>query len=200
MTATTNANVESPQTEQAWIKTYTGKKFYLYNPTSEMICIEDISHALANKCRFAGHSKHFYSVAQHSVLVADIVMSCLTNVTIAQTALYGLHGLLHDAAEAYLPDVVRPLKVLFPLFIELEHRILRIIHQAMNVPFPSPDATAAIKSADNIALATEGRDLMGGTDGWAVKERPREYLIESVDPIMSEAIFTQRWRDITEMI
>lgn len=82
-----------------WIQTYTGKKFFPLHPHQNEYVIEDIAHALSMKCRFAGHCNAFYSVAEHSVKVSRIVAP--------ESQLWGL---LHDAAEAYLPDVCQPIK------------------------------------------------------------------------------------------
>lgn len=82
-----------------WIQTYTGKAFDLENPRVEDICIEDIAHALSNLCRYTGHCKQFYSVAQHSVLCSLEAPDELK-----------LAALMHDAAEAYVGDVSSPLK------------------------------------------------------------------------------------------
>ncbi len=82
------------------IRTFTNKTIDLYSPTVEDIDIIDIAHALSNLCRFSGHTHTFYSVAQHSLLVSYLVpYNALRRV-----------ALLHDAAEAYLGDVVSPLK------------------------------------------------------------------------------------------
>jgi uncharacterized protein len=82
-----------------WIQTYTGKQFWPLSPLPEDIVIEDIAHALSMQCRFGGHVRTFYSVAQHSVHVSLLV-----------EPQYALWGLLHDAAEAYLVDLPRPIK------------------------------------------------------------------------------------------
>ena len=79
--------------------TYTGKEFYPLDPNPADIDIKDIAHALSNCCRFAGHIKSFYSVAQHSVIVSEL---CEPENALA--------GLLHDASEAYLSDIARPVK------------------------------------------------------------------------------------------
>ena len=82
-----------------WIQTYTGKKFYPLDPRPEEICIEDIAHSLSLQCRFAGHSVFHYSTAQHSILVSSVL-----------DRRHRAHGLLHDATEAYLVDLPRPIK------------------------------------------------------------------------------------------
>ena len=100
--------------DERWIQTYTGKKFFPMNPKTEDLDIIDIAHALSMKCRFVGHTKQFYSVAQHSVIVS---WNC-SNPHL---------GLLHDAAEAYLPDVPAPIKDLYTQHIEMEEKICNLI-------------------------------------------------------------------------
>lgn len=82
-----------------WIQTFSGKKFFPLEPEKNEYDIHDIAHALSLKCRFGGHCQRFYSVAEHCVRVADIVAP--------ESKLWAL---LHDAAEAYLPDVCQPIK------------------------------------------------------------------------------------------
>ena len=134
------------------IVTYTGKVFDLLNPRPEMVCIEDIAHALANICRYTGHTLQFYSVAQHCVLMA-------------QADLPGdpLVRLLHDSAEAYIGDMSRPWKQNLlvhnfgRLVKEHEEIILYTISEALRFRiYNTPD----IKEADNRMMVTEIRDLM----------------------------------------
>ena len=82
-----------------WIQTMSGVIFYPLDPRPEEIRIEDIAHALSHQCRFAGHCREFYSVAEHSVRVSR---------ELPQE--FMLWGLLHDASEAYLVDLPRPIK------------------------------------------------------------------------------------------
>ncbi len=128
------------------ISTRSGRRLYLHNPHSSQIHIDDIAHGLAHQCRFNGQTNKFYSVAQHSMIVASILPPELK-----------LAGLLHDAAEAYLGDIVQPLKELLPEFEEIEARFAKVIGERFNVDLSHNEL---VKKADLIALATEKRDLM----------------------------------------
>ncbi|MEM9149127.1 MAG: hypothetical protein AAGB19_01555 [Cyanobacteria bacterium P01_F01_bin.3] len=88
---------DSKMYPDAWIQTFTGKAFWPLEPDPELICIEDIAWALAHQSRYSGHCDRFYSVAEHSLWVSG---QCSPE--------HKLWGLLHDASEAYLSDVVRP--------------------------------------------------------------------------------------------
>lgn len=139
------------------IVTYTGRIFDLLNPKPEMVCIEDIAHSLAYQCRYMGHAKFFYSVAQHCVLMAK------------NRDLPGdpLQKLLHDAAEAYIGDLISPWKKLlwastwtgnFLVSVrEFEQRIQEVIGEALGVYLT---LSAEVKKSDKIMIATEIRDLM----------------------------------------
>lgn len=130
----------------SWILTCSGQRFDLLAPRAELISTIDIAHALAHICRFGGHTRQHYSVAQHSLLVASIVPPGLQ-----------LTALLHDATEAYVGDLVRPLKALLPDYSEIEHGIWLAICDRFNL---DPKLPTSIHEADMIALATERRDLM----------------------------------------
>lgn len=106
---TIEKNCEAVPRRGDWLQTFTGRQFWPLSPHPEDFDIEDIAHALAMKCRFNGHCISFYSVAQHSVLVA---MECKRKWP--DRPELPLWGLLHDLAEAYLPDIPRPLKRTIP--------------------------------------------------------------------------------------
>lgn len=128
------------------ITTRSGRQVSLLNPQYSQIDIGDIAHGLAYQCRFNGHTSRFYSIAQHSLMVASILPDHLK-----------MAGLLHDAAEAYVGDVVQPLKVLLPDYQMYENRFTQVIGQRFNVNlYHHPE----VKQADLIALATEKRDLL----------------------------------------
>lgn len=121
-------------------------------PTAADIDIEDIAHALSMLCRFGGHSRCFYSVAQHCVLCATIG---LEGFNAPLPVLQQL--LLHDAAEAYVGDVVRPLNVQLADFARVENRVWRAITQRFGV---STALDPLVKHINNIALLTERNALI----------------------------------------
>lgn len=129
-----------------YVSTFSGNRFYPLEPRIDVVAIEDIAHGLAYLCRFNGQTREFYSVAQHSLVVASLVPTDLR-----------LAALLHDAAEAYLGDMVKPLKVLMPEFAALEDKVSNIIGATFGIDYSD---YRPIKRADLIALATEKRDLM----------------------------------------
>lgn len=142
-----------------WFITASGRQFFTLDPTPDAVCIEDIAHALSHICRYGGHSLRFYSVAQHSVIVSHIVPPELA-----------LHGLMHDAAEAYCGDVIRPIKrVLGTNYADIEARIDAAVAARFGLRRLSADEKAEIKRADNVALVTERRDLVA-PHAWAWKE------------------------------
>ncbi|NML59951.1 phosphohydrolase [Massilia sp. RP-1-19] len=143
-----------------YVSTFSGNRFYPLEPRIDHVAIEDIAHGLAYQCRFNGQTCEFYSVAQHSLVVASLVPPALR-----------LAALLHDAAEAYLGDMVKPLKVLLPEFAAIEDKVSLIIGAAFGVDFSD---YGPIKEADLIALATEKRDLMPhSVERWAYLDTVR---------------------------
>lgn len=130
-----------------YLHTRTGRKIDITKVKPEDIEIEDIAHALSQICRFNGHTSCFYSVAQHSVRVSMSVAPP-----------FALEGLLHDAAEAYLGDMVRPLKDLIPVYRRFEERFTKIIYERFGVQSTS-ESRAAIGVADDNVLMDEGQAL-----------------------------------------
>lgn len=132
-----------------WMQTANGRQFWPLDPRADEVHIDDIAHALANQCRFAGHCREFYSVAQHSVLVSFQVP--------AEDALWGL---LHDASEAYLVDLPRPVKRASEIgaaYMRAETAVMAAICDHFGLPREEP---SSIKEADNVILMTEVRDIM----------------------------------------
>lgn len=172
-----------------WIQTFTNKRFYPLDPREDEIDIVDIAHALSMKCRFTGHTNRFYSVAEHSVHVS---YNCFLK--------NALWGLLHDAAEAYLADVAKPIKVLpeFSKFVEVENKLQAAICAKFGLPIEQPED---VHSADRILLLTEKRDLMKPMN-WPqnqfyYKESPLERKIEALSPMEAELLFLRRFIELT---
>lgn len=132
-----------------WILTATGRQFWPLDPAPEDVCIEDIAHSLALQCRFTGHCLEYYSVAEHCARVSRIVPP--------EDALWAL---LHDASEAYLTDLARPLKRHSGLGREyqwIEMQLMDVICERFGLPCEEPPS---VKRADDVLLMTEKRDLM----------------------------------------
>jgi len=168
-----------------WSQVFTGKQFWTLDPKIEEVDIKDIAHSLALQCRFNGHCEKFYSIAQHSVLVSKIV-----------SKKYALAGLLHDASEAYIGDIVKPLKKFLPNFKKIELRIENIILEKFGIKEVNH---AEIKKADNIALVTEMRDLMKEPPEKWNEDRFFEPLSEKIIPMNpeeSEKEFLKRFEEL----
>lgn len=137
-------------------------------------------------CRFNGHVREFYSVAQHSVYVSKIV-----------PPQHALWGLLHDATEAYLPDVTRPIKGHIEGFCDIEYRLMHCIADAFDLYGSMP---REVKLADVRLLATEQRDLTN-THGlrcpYADTAEPLPFVIKPWAPLTARVIFMQRFRELT---
>ena len=163
------------------MQTYSGHQFWPIDPRPEEIHVIDIAHALANQCRYAGHCREFYSVAQHSVLVSRIV-----------PPEHALWGLLHDAAEAYLVDLPRPVKrysTLGDCYRDVESRLMAVVCDRFGLPATEPPC---VKDADNVALMTEKRDLMPGLFKWREVAEPLADVIVPLWPMVAEGEWLTR--------
>lgn len=162
-----------------WMQTYTGVQFWPLDPRPEEVRLEDIAHSLANQCRYAGHVTRFYSVAQHSVLVSQIV-------PVGHSA----WGLLHDATEAYLVDLPRPVKrysAMGSMYRDIETRLMLTICSRFGLPFDEP---ISVKAADDVLLMTEKRDLMPNCPAkWRESAEPLPQIIRPWSPEEAEERF-----------
>lgn len=156
----------------AWVLTASGRRFDLLAPDASAVDAKDLAHALSQLCRFGGHTRVPYSVAEHSLFVSRLVPERMA-----------LAGLLHDAAEAYVGDCVGPLAHRLPEFRAVEERIQRAIGRRFGVPFDdfrSPE----LRHADAVALLTERESLLPpSTHPWAEDLRGVSPLATPIYPM-----------------
>lgn len=172
-----------------WIQTFSGKSMFPLDPRAEEICIEDIAHALSNLCRFTGHTRTFYSVAEHSVRVS---WAC--------DLPHALWGLMHDASEAYLSDISSPMKrssEFGQLYMRAETKLMSAICSKYGLSdFCPPN----VKQCDARMLVTEKRDLMGECDReWRAVDtavKPYSGRIIPVSPETAEREFLTRFEQL----
>jgi uncharacterized protein len=126
--------------------------YFSYDHPGEGITLNAIARGLANTCRFAGQCSRFYSVAEHSVWVSRIVPEE-----------HALAGLFHDAAEAFICDMPKPLKEMLPDYKAVEARIEAVVFAALGLDAKLP---SEVKHADRVMLATEQRQIMFNHDEW----------------------------------
>ncbi len=186
-----------------WIRTFTGKRFFVLNPRPEDVCIEDIAHALSMLCRYTGHVQRFYSVAEHSLYVTGEVAARLhaagragnvENQNILRWAL------LHDASEAYTGDLTRPLKhqAELTLFREVEARIMLAIRTQFGLIGEEP---ALVREVDREIIGSEARQLKFGEGLATVDPLPPMFPglragKMGVGPAEAEEQFLIMWRHL----
>jgi hypothetical protein len=171
-----------------FIETASGKRFAPLTPAVADICPGDIAHALSNQCRFSGHVRTFYSVAEHSVRVSELLEAWGCGRVIQ------LWGLLHDASEAYLVDLPSPLKndPAFGAYRDAERTLMEAVCERFDLPVDEP---AAVRRADLVLLATEARDLMPFTpEYWSkLTEEPLATKVVPWDSVTAERNFLRRF-------
>jgi hypothetical protein len=172
-----------------WFLTSSGRQVFPLDLRAEDVEPDEIAHALGNLCRFGGHCREFYSVAQHSLHVAIQLPERLK-----------LQGLLHDATEAYVGDVIRPLKRRLPEFAGIEARVWRAVAERFSLP---EELDPLVKEADNRMLLTEKRDLVP-PHSWKWTEEqvadasalPYEFQVVPWAPLTSRENFLEYYRQV----
>ena len=170
------------------VRTFTGKNVDLVNPDPGQICIEDIAHHLAKLDRYNGAGHWPYSVGQHSLLVAE-----------ALPGEYKLQGLLHDATEAYLGDVVSPLKALLPEYRKIEQNVMSAICKSFDITFPRPKI---IKRADQSVMAAEMEQVVKWPDLAKRPELPpppKNMVIQQMGWKEVKGIFLERFQELQKV-
>jgi hypothetical protein len=191
-----------PRTDRNWIQTFTGRQFWPLDPHPEEIFIEDIAHALSLVCRYTGHCREFYSVAEHSVRVSFQAQRLYLKLDRSagryeRARTIALCGLLHDASEAYISDVSRPVKhsaTFGPIYKAIEANL----EPQINRRFELPPYLPVVKQADNQLLATERRDLMAVPPRqWSPDDSPLDHPILPWTPAQAEEMFLYRFHALS---
>ena len=179
-----------------WQQTASGNAFFLGYPDHLAVRIDDIATSLSNQCRYNGHVKHFYSVAQHAMMVSQWMEEDGCD-TISQYA--GLH---HDSAEAYTGDIIAQMKWLTPEFKEREERVEKAVNKALGVDTSSITASI-VKDYDFLALATEVRDVLNPNQteySWGDLPEPRDEEILAMDPTSARVHFLGRHVELQKQL
>lgn len=167
-----------------WIQMNSGIAFWPLDPRADEVRIEDIAHSLSLLCRFGGHCSRFYSVAEHSVFVAQMVSP--------EAALWGL---LHDATEAYVFDMPRPLKRMLPGYAMIERRVHLAIAEHFGLP---PEIPAEVKAADEAMLLAEAQQLMRVPPmPWEERGEPAPVALRCWSPERARAEFVIAFEKLT---
>lgn len=171
----------------SFIQTLSGHHFNYRNISHDSICIEDIATGLSNTCRFAGQLPEFYSVAQHSVHVSQIV-----------PPEFAIEALMHDAPEAYCCDIPAPLKALLKDYQRIEGYVDSVIRTKYGLPLQHSEV---VKYADRVMLATERRDLdIDDGTPWPILEGVPATDLLTVNPLRPGQAFTlfiARFKELT---
>ena len=169
---------------RAYIQTFTGLSFDILKPTVEMVSIEDIAHALSQMNRFTGHCRYPYPVSQHSRFVSHLVPDE-----------FALWGLLHDASEAYIGDMNRPLKHFSAAgesYRRVEKHLMNVICDKFNLSREEPPC---VKEADDMMLYAEKQQLMYSPDfiyQWA-EVKPADVKIVETSFYDNKKLFLERF-------
>lgn len=164
-----------------WMQTFSGVEFYPLDPRHDEINIQDIAHALSMACRFSGHCLRFYSVAEHSVHVAEAAPDGMK-----------LVALLHDASEAYLADVIRPIKPSLTGYAGIEENLMQAIAKRFGFGWPMP---SEVKRLDNAILADERDQVMATPPrDWCLAEPPLGVKLQCWSPAEAEFRFTHAFK------
>ena len=186
-----SAPADGPPGPGPYLQTVSGRWVNPFDPDPDQLDADDIARALANQCRFGGHSRSFYSVAQHSVIVSQLVEQRGGDVEDAFAAL------MHDATEAYLGDMPHPLKHRSPLgaaFKAAEDDLERAIRARFSIKPDVPE----VKRADRALLATERRAFSAETWHWPELDgvEPLDIELRPWSPDEAAQAFSERYAEL----
>jgi hypothetical protein len=166
-----------------WIQTARGRQFWLIDPRADEVFIDDIAHALSMLCRFGGHCTRFYSVAEHSVLLSR-----------ASAPDDRRWALLHDASEAYLVDVPRPLKPFLKGYQEAEANIMAAVCERFDL---GTDMPPRVKEFDKRILFDERTQNMATAPiRWATDADPIGVTLQFWTPSVAKIAFLSEFEQL----
>jgi uncharacterized protein len=177
---------------KAWIQTASGGVFHILDPRQDEILITDIGHALGQMCRFTGHVRRFYSVAEHSIHASHLVPE--------KDALWAL---MHDSSEAYIADLNRPLKhftAVGPVYKTTEKKIMDAICVKFRLPLEQPES---VDKADATMLYTEKAQLMPPMEWdtkWAEDTSTADIKVRCWSPEIAKVEFLHRFYELTNQL
>lgn len=182
-----------------WMQTHTGKAFYPLAPRVEDVDITDIAHALGNICRYNGHTRRFYSVAEHCVLLAHHFLDDTRHnwMTEKERLNLALWALLHDAPEAYIGDMIRPLKRNMPDFQAIDDELTALIAQRYELV--GTEIPVAVKRADT-AILNDERDALHfpPPQEWDVPAERLGVTIEAWEPSQARRRYLAMFERLTQ--
>ena len=176
------------------MNTFTGRIFDPLKMTKKDVCVEDIAHALSLICRGGGHIRYFFSVAQHSMNCADeaaargwskrIVLACL----------------LHDASEAYIADIIRPVKPHLSNYLDIEAQIMSVIYDYFGLADLTEEEKKCCKQIDDEMMAHELHRMMPGEENRPVPERSLNRISENVRTRRLNRIFLTEFINVESLL
>lgn len=175
-----------------WMQTFSGQRFDVLNPQAKDVRIEDIAHGLAYTCRYGGASKRYYSVAEHCVIMSRYMPG----------ARHLKQALLHDSAEAYIGDLIRPVKHQpeLAIFRKIEAKIEVQVFKRFEIK-PTAESSKAVKQTDNRILIDEITQLMADPQMYLSTPmfkglKPLGVTLRCWEPSLAEHMFLSRFKDL----
>lgn len=209
------AEYENDPRPDMWMQTFTGRRVFPTRVTPADVDLADIAHALAYQCRFNGHCSKYYSVAEHCVLIAEWILTepsleaGTEGLTREELALWGL---LHDATETYVGDMISPLKVRMPAFRRIERSIELAIAEHFHLKFPIPTGTygdprplevgapMVVHDADKRIILDERRALFAEVIPLATSLEPLGVRVRGLVPHLAEHRYLSMFRHLAEAV
>jgi len=168
-----------------FMHTYSGIDFWPLDARACEVELEDIAHSLSRICRFNGHCGPHYSVAQHAFIVSHLVPD-----------VFAYEALHHDDAEAYLADLVRPVKKNIAEYKVIERALERVIAERFCLLYPFPDA---VKEIDGRIVADEAAALFKNVPPWTQVYEKTGARIVPVPAFVAKRLFLHRHKELTDL-